>query len=390
MSSIKELISGSKYMNAFDSIVAKKPRENAGPLAANRFAYQLDWGLKKLLELEEANQPYTIIFDYQDDILVLDSDKDPNYIDFYQVKTNAAANGWSLSQLINVSAKKKESVQADLFSEPIDDVEDEGKYSKIAKLLIHSLDFPINARDYFFVTNANFGGTLIKGREFNRTKELDFTHLTSKAQEDIKKKIKSELPDIDDSVFEHLHFIKNQMSIDDHEVTIIGFLTEFLNKHIPKAKVSVRPVYDTLMGEIKKRNNYEAIPESVDDLVKNKAFTKTQFHQFLIGLETYENIEGKKSAIQNYLSHYLPDNAAARRRSILKQIDAIKEDFLVYDNHEFLRLYKTIELLIDKTIEGLNEWDCSQKVLEKLKEDSSFKMRYNDDYLTCLILYEMC
>ena len=61
-------------MNAFDSIVAKKPRENAGALAANRFAYQLDWGLKKLLELEESNLPYTIIFDYQDDILVLDSD----------------------------------------------------------------------------------------------------------------------------------------------------------------------------------------------------------------------------------------------------------------------------------------------------------------------------
>lgn len=33
-------------MNAFDSIVAKKPRENAGALAANRFAYQLDWGFE--------------------------------------------------------------------------------------------------------------------------------------------------------------------------------------------------------------------------------------------------------------------------------------------------------------------------------------------------------
>lgn len=66
-------------MNAFDSIVARKPRENAGPMAANRFAYQLDWGLKRLLELEESNQPYTVIFDYQDDILVLDSDEDPQY-----------------------------------------------------------------------------------------------------------------------------------------------------------------------------------------------------------------------------------------------------------------------------------------------------------------------
>lgn len=63
MNSIEELISGSDYMNAFDSIVAKKPRENAGAMAANRFSYQLDWGLNKLLELEGSNLPYTIIFD---------------------------------------------------------------------------------------------------------------------------------------------------------------------------------------------------------------------------------------------------------------------------------------------------------------------------------------
>lgn len=81
-------------MNAFDSIVAKKPRENAGAMAGNRFAYQLDWGLKRLLELEEEGKPYTVIFDDQDDILVLDSDEYPQYIDFYQVKTNTVAAGW--------------------------------------------------------------------------------------------------------------------------------------------------------------------------------------------------------------------------------------------------------------------------------------------------------
>ncbi len=93
-------------MNAFDSIVSKKPRENAGPMAANRFAYQLDWGLGRLLELEESGMPYTVIFDYQDDILVLDSDNDPQYIDFYQVKTNMAAGGWKKNQLTQANKKK--------------------------------------------------------------------------------------------------------------------------------------------------------------------------------------------------------------------------------------------------------------------------------------------
>ena len=380
-------------MNAFDSIVAKKPRENAGAMAGNRFAYQLDWGLKRLLDLEESGQPYTVIFDYQDDILVLDSDEDPQYIDFYQVKTNTAASGWRKNDLYTVTKKKKKETIAEptLFDEvDEEEVEEDEKYSKLAKLLIHSLDFPTVVRDLFFVTNANFGTSLIKGGKQSKAQELDFADLLEKAKEEIQKKVKEELPNLNDNIFEHLHFIKNQMGVGDHEATVIGLLTQYLNSHYPKAKVSVKPVYETLIGEIKKRNNCEWEPNSVDDLLKNKAFTRTQFRQFLKGLETYENIEGKKSAIQEMLVRYLPDNAAVKRRSIIRQIDAIKENFLVYDNHEFLRLYKTIDLLINETTGEYNEWQWSQVVLDKLKKDYCFTMVQNDDYLTCLILYEMC
>lgn len=377
-------------MNAFDSIVARKPRENAGAMAANRFAYQLDWGLKRLLELEESNQPYTVIFDYQDDILVLDSDEAPQYIDFYQVKTNTSASGWKKNQLTQVTKKKSTTNEPTLFDNEEEEVDPDDKYSKLAKLLIHSLDFPDNAREFFFVTNANFGTTLIKGARQSKAKVLQFADLIEKAKDEIKERVKAELPDLSDDVFEHLHFIKNQMSVDDHEATVIGSLTNFLAEHLQNAKVAVRPVYDTLIGEIRKRNDYEAIPNSVENLLKNKAFTKTQFHQFLKGLETYENFEGKKSSIQNILQQFLPANAAPKRRSILKQVERIKEDTLVYDNHEFVRLYKTIEILLEKPVGECDEWEWSQMVLKELKEDDSFKTRYNDDYLICLILYEMC
>ena len=360
-------------MNAFDSIVSKKPRENAGPMAANRFAYQLDWGLGRLLELEESGMPYTVIFDYQDDILVLDSDNDPQYIDFYQVKTNMAAGGWKKNQLTQANKKKTKEKPSEptLFDETDEDeVEEDEKYSKLAKLLIHSLDFPTEARDFFFVTNANFGGTLIKGAKLNKAKELDFGDLIDKAREEIKQRVREELPELDDGV--------------------IGFLTNFINEHLPKAKVSVKPVYETLIGEIRKRNDYETEPNSVEDLLKHKAFTKTQFHQFLKGLETYENYEAKRSAIQIVLGRFLPDNAASKRRSILKKIDAIKENFLVYDNHEFLRLYKTIDLLLDETAGDYNEWEWAQEVLKRLKIEYKFTETQSDDYLICLILYEMC
>lgn len=380
-------------MSAFDSIVARKPRENSGAMAANRFEYQLDWGLRKLLQLEESGLPYTVIFDYHDDILVLDSDKDPNYIDFYQVKTNASATGWSRQQLTQVPKIKEPKVTADveptLFDQLQDDVDEDGKYSKLAKLMIHSLDFKKEARDFFFVTNASFGGTMIDG-SLNREKEIDFSQLKTKAKDEIIKKVKEELPDLDDGVFERLHIIKNQMDIDDHQVTVIGYLNGFLVSHYPKAKAIAKPVYDTLIQEIRKRNNHEYVPKSKEDLLKNKAFTKEQFHQFLKRLETIENTETKKAIINNYLTSYLPPTASARRRNILKQLQTIREDHLVYDNHEFLRLYSTIDKLLDETAGEQNEWEWSQKVLDRLRVEYSFTTTHSDDYLICLILYEIC
>lgn len=377
-------------MSAFDSIVARKPRENAGSMAANRFEYQLDWGLNKLLLLEESGQPYTVIFDYQDDILVLDSDESPNYIDFYQVKTNTAASGWQKKQLIQIKEKKTPDKAEDLtlFDEE-DDVEADEKYSKIAKLLVHSLDFPREAREFFFVTNANFGNSLIKGGKLNRATNLSFADLVEKAKDEIKRKIKEELPEIEDDVFEHLHFIKNQMGVNEHGKTIIGCLNEFLEKHYPKVKVGVRPVYETLIGEIRKRNNYETIPDTVEELIGKKAITKKQFHQFLKGIETLESIEAKETKIQGYLMRYLPDTASAKRRSITRQLQKIREETLIYDNHEFLRLYNKIEVLLNETEGDQNEWEWSQKVLARLHEEFGFIRSYDDDFLTCLILYEI-
>ena len=57
-------------MNAIEEIAKTQPKENAGPPTSKRFEYQMNWGLSKLLELEESGEDYTIAFDYHDDIIV--------------------------------------------------------------------------------------------------------------------------------------------------------------------------------------------------------------------------------------------------------------------------------------------------------------------------------
>jgi hypothetical protein len=54
-----------------------KPRETSGARTANRFDYQDDWAFCQILELHEADDDYVVVFDYHDDVLVLDSATDP-------------------------------------------------------------------------------------------------------------------------------------------------------------------------------------------------------------------------------------------------------------------------------------------------------------------------
>lgn len=81
-------------------------RERAGPRTADRFEYQLHWALCHLLGLHESGQDYLITFDYHDDILVFDSESDPQNVAFIQVKTKDGKH-WTLNDLIKPGKEPK-------------------------------------------------------------------------------------------------------------------------------------------------------------------------------------------------------------------------------------------------------------------------------------------
>lgn len=70
-------------MSSLEKMTSRQPRENAGASSSNRFEYQINWGLHRLLQLEKAHENYVMILDYHDDIVICNSDKQEGYIDFY-------------------------------------------------------------------------------------------------------------------------------------------------------------------------------------------------------------------------------------------------------------------------------------------------------------------
>lgn len=93
-------------MSSLDKLASIHPKENAGASSSNRFEYQINWGLHRLLQLEKAHEDYVMILDYHDDIVICNSDKQEDYIDFYQIKTRTNSR-WGIRQLCKADSKVK-------------------------------------------------------------------------------------------------------------------------------------------------------------------------------------------------------------------------------------------------------------------------------------------
>lgn len=375
-------------MSAFDSLVKERPRDVGGPTAENRLEYQLNWGLKKLLMLQESAEPYTIIFDLHDDILVLDSDTNPTCIDFYQVKTTSNGH-WTPSKLLTIKEKKtempKKEVQLDLFK---DNPVSKPKYSKIGSLMRHSLIYD-EARDYYFVTNAGLSDELIPEYQDDK-EEVLFKDLKPEMKRKFYERLKKELKDVDEKALERLHFIKGQMAVHDYEETVIGIVSKFLKNHLKLANMPPEPIYECLIAEIRKRNKNEIKPGSVEELLKTKAFTKKDFEEFLTGVKNLKNFEERKTRIQQVLLQFNP-NEAVKRRNIMRELENVRVATLTYDNNDLYLLHNALTKTIDNLSMGdKNEWQWCNLIYDKLIEEYPNFMNHSEDYLKCLILYEIC
>lgn len=111
------------------------PDDNSGYSASNRFGYQKNWPVYKLLELELLGRDYMIVMDYHEDVIILDSSTKVENVDFYQVKTRSG-NYWRPTELTKTSINKNGEII----------------HSILGKFLKHLYNF-IKARDYYFVTD---------------------------------------------------------------------------------------------------------------------------------------------------------------------------------------------------------------------------------------------
>ncbi len=256
--------------DAIDAIAHAPPRERSGSVSSNRFAFQDDWALCHLLELHLSGSDYRVVFDFHDDILVLDGSVAAQNIRFYQIKTNVNGN-WTRKKLLKRKAGKNAP-----------------SMSPLGKLRWNYVTFPANTERMTFVSNARYD-LLLQSGDSSLTKErICLTELDSSERTTIQAALKKELSLMAEPGGEDKTFLEvTSLSVQDHSSHATGKVAEFL-RAFRREELSSVVLYQTLNGEIQRKSQYEFTPGDVEEVKAKVSICKGDF-ETMIGALTPAN-----------------------------------------------------------------------------------------------------
>lgn len=369
-------------MDTFDLLAKTKLDENSGARTGDRYNYQWSWCLRKLLDLENNNSDYVMIFEHHDDVLICDSEKTDTKVDFYQIKTKPN-NLWTQGDLLyrkkqkqkNINSKNNEE-SAPLFS-----------LSIIAKLLKHSIDFKECARKYYFVTDSRLSRSLCTESQ----DELAFSSLNEKSRGVVERQIKEELPRLENNSLKNLFFIQNQMSVKEYENSTIGIISRFLNSKVPDVDWKANAFYDQMIGEIKYRSKTHNIHKDGSELITKKSFSHKMFKSYLEQIGNLKYFHQIVSAVNDVLDRNVKQFST--RDSIKRELKSIEADLKNYEKDDLQRLITIIndkmsEYPITEESGYENEWDYACKLYVNIIDEFCQYKNNKPEYVKALILYE--
>jgi len=353
------------------NIIRIRPRENSGSSSSNRFDFQKNWALCKILELHEKPNDYLVTLEFHDDIIIFDSSTDPDKISFYQVKTNKSPN-WTINGLIT----RKKSKDGKLMN------------SYLGKLYAHIENFKDSVTSLNFITNNKIKGKLKSGVKCEDTFEFCCDDLEKNELDKIIQGLKEEhsLNALKD--FSSITYFKlGELSIDKHsELTKIK-LAEYIEKKFPDVKYQISPLYKTIFDEIRKKSNVEKEITSFDELKKYKSVSRQDFEYYLESIKSSDSIKELSSSIENRLNSERADFSTIKSFRKNSKIYEIKR--MTYNDKALKNVEREIKQAIMKLDSDLSLVESSNKVLKNLDLEKVITNNIDKELIQTIIFYQL-
>lgn len=245
------------------ALVETPRRESAGPRTANRFDYQKSWALCHLLELHSSGDDYVVLFDFHEDVVVLDSSANPSRLTLFQVKTKDSP--WTCAALIRRPRRGQERGSSVL-----------GKLHQGLLAFAEWLDAAC------LVSNAPYKIALRTGQSSIERETITLAELDPRDGATVRRALQQELNLSGEPGGDNVtHLMRTTLSVNDHRGHALGRFTQFLQKLAPGARVAVVPLFQTLCDEVSRLTDQELSPETFHQLCERKGLSRHQLQAML-------------------------------------------------------------------------------------------------------------
>jgi len=234
-------------MELAKTLIKAPQTERGGEIALRGFDFQACWALSHMLEYELEGKEYVFVFEYHDDVLILDSETNPKSAIFAQVKTNEKP--WTLPKLINSTQKK-----------PI---------SFIGKLFEHRNKFDDSEVELMFVSNAYFS--------FDERNKFKAHELSQELQTSVLNKVSKQIIGKSALELSKLTFLTSDLSLEGHSSHLKGKICDFFDSYF-EDDYDINPTSfaKTLESACRDRAKVRSSDiKDFDELIRKKGFTSS-------------------------------------------------------------------------------------------------------------------
>lgn len=260
-------------MDLAEKLLSVPERENAGARSSNRFTFQQVWAFDYMLKIIDSNMDFVLFMEFHDDVIVLNRLENEDYIEFFQIKTDAKDSRYIKSSFITKNGSK--------YPE---------KMSIVQKMIDEFVKFENATRGIHLVSNKNYDfgklgdNTETKNRDTIILKEINDSNL-KKIKADMCKAC-SKANNCNEECLNIIYFDVADLDLVSYDDTVMGRMIKKLDEmNIPSTIERTRSIYNTILGEIRRINNVEKASGSVDELMKSKAISKEDFLKWISRLK---------------------------------------------------------------------------------------------------------
>jgi hypothetical protein len=363
-------------MNLKNTIIENKPRENAGARSSSRFDYQKDWSICQLLDFHNEKSDYLFVFDYQEDLMIMDSESNPQKVSFYQIKGKKNKAYWTLTELLKSPDSKKNEILLSI----------------IGKLYDCKLKTQNSTESLNFVSNIGFK---VGDKEFNSLdkKEICIIELNESDKQKINNKLTQEHPSEEIGGFEEITFLKVvELNLDDSPTYTKGKIADFLDERYPKTKHNIPLIYQHLFNEVKRKSNYNKDILSYEDLIQCKGIGKIAFQEMLDICGASKDFDYAWRNIETILSN--EGIKFSRIKKIKKSWDKVEIERMEPNNSIIKSIVKKLSSLINSALDNnlLDDdtlLECVDKIMMEYKKQAVNQSIYDDNFIEAIILSEL-